>query len=71
MDVGKKSTYSPAYSQSSHNAWMLEQKELNELAVVMALGIDTHENGYAVSAQVLNSSETGSKKADPWGVFRS
>ncbi|AYB44790.1 Ger(x)C family spore germination protein [Paenibacillus lautus] len=37
------------------------RKELNELAVVMALGIDTHENGYAISAQVLNSAEAGSK----------
>lgn len=37
------------------------RKELNELAVVMALGIDKHEDGYAISAQVLNSSETGSK----------
>ncbi|OIA98627.1 spore gernimation protein GerC [Paenibacillus sp. LC231] len=43
------------------------KKELNELAVVMALGIDTHENGYAVSAQVLNSSETGSKKGGSMG----
>lgn len=38
------------------------RKELNELAVVMALGIDTHEDGYAVSAQVLNASETGAKQ---------
>lgn len=43
------------------------KKELNELAVVMALGIDTHENGYAVSAQVLNSSEAGSKKGGSMG----
>ncbi|WP_235782000.1 Ger(x)C family spore germination protein [Paenibacillus senegalensis] len=36
------------------------RKELNEIAVVMALGIDVAEGGYSVSAQVLNSSEAGS-----------
>lgn len=43
------------------------RKELNELAVVMALGIDTHEDGYAVSAQVLNASETGAKQNSSMG----
>ncbi|GIO97018.1 hypothetical protein J14TS5_21040 [Paenibacillus lautus] len=43
------------------------KKELNELAVVMALGIDIDENGYAVSAQVLNSSEAGSKQGGSMG----
>ncbi|CAG7600477.1 Spore germination protein B3 [Paenibacillus solanacearum] len=38
------------------------RKELNELAVVMALGVDLHKDGYIVSAQVLNSSEVGSKE---------
>ncbi|MBN2983960.1 Ger(x)C family spore germination protein [Cohnella algarum] len=43
------------------------RKELNELAVVMALGIDLHEEGYAVSAQVMNPSETGTQKGNPLG----
>ncbi|MGO4790508.1 Ger(x)C family spore germination protein [Paenibacillus sp. 2KB_20] len=43
------------------------RKELNELAVVMALGIDIDENGYAISAQVLNSAEAGSKKGGSTG----
>ncbi|MGG4342266.1 Ger(x)C family spore germination protein [Paenibacillus lautus] len=43
------------------------RKELNELAVVMALGIDTHENGYAISAQVLNSAEARTKKGGSMG----
>lgn len=33
----------------------------------MALGIDTHENGYVISAQVLNSAEVGSKKGGSTG----
>lgn len=40
-------------------------KELNELAVVMALGIDTAPQGYAVSAQVLNSGEARNNKGNP------
>lgn len=43
------------------------RKELNELAVVMALGIDTHKDGYAVSAQVLNSSELATKSGGSIG----
>ncbi|MFD2880344.1 hypothetical protein ACFTAO_37435 [Paenibacillus rhizoplanae] len=39
-------------------------KELNELAVVMALGIDTAPQGYAVSAQVLNSGEARNNKGE-------
>lgn len=35
------------------------RKELNELAIVAALGIDLHKNGYLVTAQVMNSSEVG------------
>lgn len=35
------------------------RNELNELAVVMALGIDLDKEGYAVSAQVLNSGQAG------------
>ncbi|MRN56197.1 Ger(x)C family spore germination protein [Paenibacillus monticola] len=35
------------------------RKELNELAIVMALGIDSVPEGYEVSAQVMNSSEAG------------
>lgn len=38
------------------------RKELNELAVVMALGIDLDKEGYAVTAQVMNSSAVGSQK---------
>ncbi|OMF90367.1 Ger(x)C family spore germination protein [Paenibacillus sp. FSL R7-0337] len=38
------------------------RKELNELAVVMAMGIDAAPEGYAVSAQVLNSGEARSTK---------
>lgn len=41
--------------------------ELNELAVVMALGIDKHEEGFAVSAQILNPSETGAKHNNSMG----
>jgi spore germination protein KC len=43
------------------------RKELNEIAVVMALGIDKSEEGYAVSAQVLNSGETGSNRGSSTG----
>lgn len=43
------------------------RQELNELAVVMALGIDTHKDGYAVSAQVLNSSEMATKRGGSIG----
>ncbi|WP_238652158.1 Ger(x)C family spore germination protein [Paenibacillus piscarius] len=39
-------------------------KELNELAVVMALGIDAAPEGYAVSAQVLNSGEARNNKGE-------
>ncbi|MEK3901298.1 MULTISPECIES: Ger(x)C family spore germination protein [unclassified Paenibacillus] len=38
------------------------RKELNDLAVVMAMGIDAAPEGYAVSAQVLNSGEARSTK---------
>jgi len=38
------------------------RKELNELAMVMALGIDLHEDGYEVSVQVMNSSQVGSQQ---------
>jgi len=37
------------------------RKELNELAMVMALGIDLHKDGYEVSAQVMNSSQVGTQ----------
>lgn len=43
------------------------KKELNELAVVMALGIDLDREGYAVSAQVMNSSEVGSQQRSSMG----
>lgn len=43
------------------------KKELNELAVVMALGIDHDREGYAVSAQVMNSSEVGSQQRSSIG----
>ncbi|WP_178022025.1 Ger(x)C family spore germination protein [uncultured Paenibacillus sp.] len=43
------------------------KKELNELAVVMALGIDRDREGYAVSAQVMNSSEVGSQQRSSIG----
>ncbi len=43
------------------------RKELNELAVVMALGIDKHEEGFALSAQVLKSSETGARQGNSIG----
>ncbi|GAA3407372.1 Ger(x)C family spore germination protein [Paenibacillus hodogayensis] len=39
------------------------RKELNELAVVVALGIDLHKNGYAVTAQVLNPNEVRTQKS--------
>ncbi|GBF72154.1 hypothetical protein PA598K_00391 [Paenibacillus sp. 598K] len=35
------------------------RKELNELAVIMALGIDKDDKGYMVTAQVINPSEIG------------
>ncbi|KHL95984.1 spore gernimation protein GerC [Paenibacillus sp. IHB B 3415] len=38
------------------------RKELNDLALVMALGIDLDPEGYAVSAQIMNPSETGTQK---------
>jgi spore germination protein KC len=37
------------------------KKELNELAIVAALGIDKTEDGYLVSAQVINPSEIAGK----------
>ncbi|ANS74463.1 spore gernimation protein GerC [Paenibacillus yonginensis] len=43
------------------------RKELNEIAVVMALGIDKVEGGYALSAQVLNSGETDAKRGGNMG----
>lgn len=43
------------------------RKELNEIAVVMAMGIDKYEDGYAVSAQVLNSGETDTKQGNSIG----
>jgi len=35
------------------------RSELNELAVIVALGIDKYEKGYMVTAQVVNPSEIG------------
>lgn len=43
------------------------RKELNELAVVMALGVDLHDKGYIVSAQVLNSGSLGNRKQNSLG----
>lgn len=44
------------------------KKELNELAVVMALGVDLQEDGgYVVSAQVMNPSEVGSQQSGSSG----
>lgn len=43
------------------------KKELNELAVVMALGVDLQEEGYVVSAQVMNPSEVGSQQLSTSG----
>ncbi|MBT2289700.1 Ger(x)C family spore germination protein [Paenibacillus albidus] len=43
------------------------KKELNELAVVMALGVDLHPEGFLVSAQVMDSSQVGSKQKSPSG----
>ncbi|ACT01721.1 Ger(x)C family spore germination protein [Paenibacillus sp. JDR-2] len=43
------------------------RKELNELAVVMALGVDLHEKGFTVSAQVLNSGSLGKQKENSFG----
>jgi spore germination protein KC len=39
------------------------RKELNELAVVAALGVDTHKSGFLVTAQVINSSEIGKQRS--------
>lgn len=36
------------------------RRELNDLAIVMALGVDLDKDGYAVSAQVMNPSQAGS-----------
>ncbi|AIQ54451.1 Ger(x)C family spore germination protein [Paenibacillus sp. FSL R7-0331] len=36
------------------------RKELNDLAIVMALGVDLDKDGYAVSAQVMNPGQSGS-----------
>src|SRR5207253_4416944 len=36
-------------------------KELNELSIVTALGIDKTENGYLVSAQIINPGEIAGK----------
>jgi spore germination protein KC len=38
------------------------RKELNDLALVMALGIDLDPEGYAVTVQVMNPSEAGNQK---------
>lgn len=38
------------------------RKELNDLALVMALGVDLHPEGYEVSVQIMNPSETGTQK---------
>ncbi|MEK3683083.1 Ger(x)C family spore germination protein [Paenibacillus sp. FSL R10-2736] len=38
------------------------RKELNDLALVMALGIDLVPEGYAVTVQVMNPSEAGNQK---------
>lgn len=43
------------------------RKELNDLALVLALGIDKHDQGYAVSAQVLNPGEAGNRKGNGGG----
>ncbi|MEK5030412.1 Ger(x)C family spore germination protein [Paenibacillus sp. FSL R7-0302] len=38
------------------------RKELNDLALVMALGIDLDPGGYAVTVQVMNPGEAGNQK---------
>lgn len=43
------------------------RKELNELAIVMAMGIDYVESGYEVSIQVLKSTEIGKKESKASG----
>ncbi|WP_340025432.1 Ger(x)C family spore germination protein [Paenibacillus sp. FSL K6-1096] len=43
------------------------RKELNELALVMALGIDLVPEGYAVTVQVMNPGETGNQVGGPSG----
>jgi germination protein, Ger(x)C family len=43
------------------------RKELNELAIVMALGVDLHEKGFMVSAQVMNSGSIGTQKENTFG----
>lgn len=43
------------------------RKELNELALVMALGIDLVPEGYAVTVQVMNPGETGNQVGGPTG----
>lgn len=51
------------------------RKELNDLAVIVALGIDQHKDGYKVSAQVLNPNEVrilgGSRGGSPVVTYRS
>lgn len=46
------------------------RKELNELALVMALGIDLVPEGYAVTVQVMNPGETGNQVGGPSGGCR-
>ena len=43
------------------------RKELNDLALVMALGIDLDPGGYAVTAQVMNPGEAGNQKGGSSG----
>ncbi len=38
------------------------KKDLNELAIVTAIGIDKMEDGYSVSIQILNPSELAGKQ---------
>lgn len=43
------------------------RKELNDLALVLALGIDKHDQGYEVSVQVLNPGEAGNRQGNGSG----
>lgn len=43
------------------------RKELNDLALVMALGIDLVPEGYAVTVQVMNPGESGNQKGGASG----
>jgi len=43
------------------------RKELNDIAVILALGIDKNDQGYEVSAQVLNSGNAGTRQGGDGG----